>query len=237
MYGARFILLDDTRTFKNWESSRRLEADPSYRRVTASRWTRNGFAVFERVQERRAEAPPMLRTRMATRGRRRLPGYEGENREALSARPAGHGAAVSTARSTRSAWPCSSVGRDRDWLGLRQSTLLLHGLLASLGVDEGCVVDIAACDGVTNSNSIGLYREGWRGLAVEGDADSFSRLAWIHRRSPAVALARLWVTPENVASLLRAYGVPDDFEVLSLDIDGYDHFVLAALLAEDAGHS
>jgi hypothetical protein len=51
VYGARFILLDDTRTFKNWESSRRLEADPSYKRVTASRWTRNGFAVFEREQD------------------------------------------------------------------------------------------------------------------------------------------------------------------------------------------
>jgi hypothetical protein len=108
----------------------------------------------------------------------------------------------------------------------------LHRLLASLGVDSGFMVDIAACDGVTNSNSLGLYRDGWRGLAVEGDGDSFSRLAWIHRRAPDVALARLWVTPHNVASLLRAYDVPDDFEVLNLDIDGYDHFVLAALLAE-----
>jgi hypothetical protein len=48
VYGARFILLDDTRTFKNWENMRRLEADPAYRLVRKSRWTRNGFAVFER---------------------------------------------------------------------------------------------------------------------------------------------------------------------------------------------
>jgi hypothetical protein len=49
VYGARFLLLDDTETFKNWENSRRLRADRSYRVVCADPATRNGFAVFERV--------------------------------------------------------------------------------------------------------------------------------------------------------------------------------------------
>jgi hypothetical protein len=49
VYGARFVLLDDTRTFKNWDNARRLEADPAYRLVRRSRWTRNGFAIFERA--------------------------------------------------------------------------------------------------------------------------------------------------------------------------------------------
>lgn len=48
VYGARFLLLDDTRSFKNWDNLRRLEADPAYRLVTRSRWLRNGFAIFER---------------------------------------------------------------------------------------------------------------------------------------------------------------------------------------------
>lgn len=50
VYGARFLLLDDTRTFKNWENARRLEEDPAYRRRARGRFTRNGFAVFERVE-------------------------------------------------------------------------------------------------------------------------------------------------------------------------------------------
>jgi hypothetical protein len=49
VYGARFLLLDDTETFKNWENSHRLEADASYRVVCADPETRNGFAVYERV--------------------------------------------------------------------------------------------------------------------------------------------------------------------------------------------
>ena len=49
VYGARFLLLDDTETFKNWENSRRLQADPKYRLTYADPETRNGFAVFESV--------------------------------------------------------------------------------------------------------------------------------------------------------------------------------------------
>jgi hypothetical protein len=49
VYGARFLLLDDTETFKNWENSRRLQADSNYRVICADAETRNGYAVFERV--------------------------------------------------------------------------------------------------------------------------------------------------------------------------------------------
>jgi hypothetical protein len=46
--GARFILLDDTRSFKNWSSEARLRADPRYRRIAGSRLFRNGWSAFER---------------------------------------------------------------------------------------------------------------------------------------------------------------------------------------------
>src|SRR5207248_853573 len=49
VYGARFLLLDDTETFKNWANTRRLEGDRNYRLVRADPSVRNGFAVFERA--------------------------------------------------------------------------------------------------------------------------------------------------------------------------------------------
>ncbi len=49
VYGARFLLLDDTETFKNWANARALAADPSYRLVQADPSVRNGFALFERA--------------------------------------------------------------------------------------------------------------------------------------------------------------------------------------------
>ncbi len=50
IYGARFIMLDDTRSYKNWNNQKRLDEDGAYRCVKRSRWTRNGWAVFERVR-------------------------------------------------------------------------------------------------------------------------------------------------------------------------------------------
>ena len=49
VYGARYLALDDTRTFKNFRNDQRLKADPHYRLVEESPELRNGFAVFERV--------------------------------------------------------------------------------------------------------------------------------------------------------------------------------------------
>jgi hypothetical protein len=47
VYGARFVLLDDIRTYKNYDNHRRLSSDPGYRLLAKGR-VRNGFAVFER---------------------------------------------------------------------------------------------------------------------------------------------------------------------------------------------
>jgi hypothetical protein len=46
VYGARFILLDDIRGFKNYGNYRRLKSDPAYELMERSWRLRNGFAVF-----------------------------------------------------------------------------------------------------------------------------------------------------------------------------------------------
>lgn len=106
---------------------------------------------------------------------------------------------------------------------------VLRRFLHHLGTAEKCAVDIGASDGVTMSNTLALFRDGWKGLAVEPDGGRFARLAMAHAELDT-ALARAKVTPLNVTHLLRAYDVPEDFTFLSLDIDGYDYFVLEALL-------
>jgi hypothetical protein len=97
--------------------------------------------------------------------------------------------------------------------------------------DDPTAVDIAACDGVTGSNTLAFYEQGWRGLAVEGDPERFASMARAYRDKDRVVLARAWVTPANVGDLLAAAGIPTAFAFLNLDIDSYDHDVLEALLA------
>ncbi len=49
VYGARFILLDDICTYKNYANYHGLLRDERYRLVEASEAVRNGYAVFARV--------------------------------------------------------------------------------------------------------------------------------------------------------------------------------------------
>jgi hypothetical protein len=108
---------------------------------------------------------------------------------------------------------------------------VIAGYAARLDGVPKVVVDIGAGDGVRMSNTFALFRDGWSGAAFELDAARFARLARAHA-SFNTSLGRVKVTPENVNDLLRAHSIPRDFGVLSLDIDGYDYFVLSTLLAE-----
>ena len=94
---------------------------------------------------------------------------------------------------------------------------------------EFCV-DVGAGDAVTMSNTRFLLAGGWKGLLVEYDPEAFAKLADVYRRTPGAMAARCKATPESIGPLLLAYGVPREFDFLSLDIDGYDHWVLEAIL-------
>lgn len=106
----------------------------------------------------------------------------------------------------------------------------LTALFEELGIQQGLCVDIGAFDGMNYSHTLELYRAGWRGLSVECQPDRFARLAQAYRSLPQVALSRHQVTPASVVQLLQAERIPYAFDFLSLDIDSYDYYVLAALL-------
>ena len=49
VYGARFILLDDILSYKNYDAHARLSRDTKYKLWKKGLRTRNGFSIFERV--------------------------------------------------------------------------------------------------------------------------------------------------------------------------------------------
>jgi hypothetical protein len=49
VYGAKFILLDDIRAYKNWCNHNRLRADPMYNLLLENNLVRNGFSLFVRI--------------------------------------------------------------------------------------------------------------------------------------------------------------------------------------------
>lgn len=109
---------------------------------------------------------------------------------------------------------------------------IIEDQLGRIGVTNAFCVDIGAGDGRTASNSYALFRAGWRGVAFEVDGMAFSDLATTLAASRGVTLVRSRVTPDNVCRLLAASDAPRDPDVLSIDIDGYDHWVLERVLGE-----
>ena len=93
------------------------------------------------------------------------------------------------------------------------------------------IVDIAAADGVGMSNTYASFRRGMPGLAVEYNDELFQKLSKAYKKFSDVQLLQQMITPENVVATLKRCNVPQNFSLLNLDIDGYDHFVLDALLA------
>ncbi len=93
------------------------------------------------------------------------------------------------------------------------------------------VVDIGAGDGIRKSNTYNLFLEGWRGIGIEGGSENAARLANAYKYLAGTFACRCFVTPLNVANLLSAYSIEKDFGILSLDIDGYDYWVLDAVLS------
>src|SRR5436305_15051237 len=114
--------------------------------------------------------------------------------------------------------------RRRSYSNFDEERILRNYVEMLLPKDHGhTAVELGAGDGVRHSNTHALFTNGWRGLAVDGDANRSYRLARTYRNYSNVYTCRNQITPQNVMSLLEAYQIPTDFEVLSLDIDSYDY--------------
>jgi len=107
----------------------------------------------------------------------------------------------------------------------------LTELLNKIGVDAPFCVDIAAGNGVTQSCTNSLFQKGWDGLAVELDGNKFSSLSFVLHEFQKASLARVRVTPFNVADLFSCFGVSKKFGFLNLDIDSYDLDVMRSILS------
>jgi hypothetical protein len=111
--------------------------------------------------------------------------------------------------------------------------ILLY-LFSLLGTTNRKVVEICAGDGHECNAANLIINHGWRGLLLDGDADQVARGQQFYAsgRNTWVApptFAHAWVTAENVNSLVEDHGFAGEIDLLSLDMDGNDYWILNAL--------
>ena len=92
-------------------------------------------------------------------------------------------------------------------------------------------VNLGANDGKSYDPMYPLFVSGWSGIAVELRDSSFQMLVknlpW-----PRVVKLKQAITPSNIVDLLRSSGAPAHLDIVKIDIDSYDIFVLEALLRD-----
>lgn len=96
------------------------------------------------------------------------------------------------------------------------------GVLPSTG--RWCV-ELGAWNGKFCSNTHRLMsEEGWSGVFIEADADKFQELQETYAGNPRAECVHALVdfTGRDLDSVLARTGIPREFDVLSLDVDGND---------------
>ena len=107
---------------------------------------------------------------------------------------------------------------------------ILEEIFRRLDIGGGYFVEIGVENGL-ECNSLYLLHKGWNGTWIEGNIGQRpaieAKFASLLGRKLQVAFT--WITAEAINDTLKALGAPGDLDLLSLDIDGNDIYVLSAL--------
>lgn len=94
---------------------------------------------------------------------------------------------------------------------------IIEAIILQLGITGGYLVDIGAHDGFNLSNTRRLLNQGWNGILIDGNGHG----------NPDVN--ERFISASNVNEVLKELGCPDEPDLLSLDIDGQEWWVLQAM--------
>lgn len=111
---------------------------------------------------------------------------------------------------------------------------ILEKIFALLEVAKGWCVEFGAWDGKLYSNTYNLIQNfEWSGVLIEADKKRFADLIKTHGSNLRVSCLQHFVNfdpPHNLDSLLSKTSCPEDFDLLSIDIDGCDYHVWESLV-------
>jgi hypothetical protein len=110
---------------------------------------------------------------------------------------------------------------------------ILERIFELLGVDHGWCVEFGAWDGVHLSNTRHLIEhQGWSAVLIEANPEKFGELRENSRPFPKVTCVQRFVTfdpPDHLEGILAQAGVPEDLDLLSIDVDGADFHIWEGL--------
>lgn len=105
---------------------------------------------------------------------------------------------------------------------------ILLSLIAAAGVRDRSFIEIG-CGGSGGSAAVLAHDMGWKGLMVDASARAVSMARHELHTNPGVTVVQAMVTPDNINDLVRQHGLAGEVDLLSIDIDGVEYWLLKAL--------
>lgn len=110
---------------------------------------------------------------------------------------------------------------------------LLDEIFRRLGDGHRWCLEVGACDGEHLNNTCVCWRNrGWSAVLIECSDESFARLKDNTRKFPKVRVLHRRVIASGNSSLdalLKESGAPRDIDLVSIDVDGNDYYLLDSL--------
>ena len=111
---------------------------------------------------------------------------------------------------------------------------ILEEILIRLNITSGWVCEFGAWDGIHFSNTFNLVQRGFNAVYIETDSEKYAELLLTVDANPNIYPMHAHVdhaedSESSLDNLLKTTEIPNDFEVMSMDIDSYDYQVWKSL--------
>lgn len=110
---------------------------------------------------------------------------------------------------------------------------IIEELLDRLSISNGWVCEFGAWDGIHLSNTYNLVKQNFNAVYIEGDKEKYTDLLKTVEDHKNIIPINAFVdhkdSENSLDNLLKQTDIPNDFDILSIDIDSYDYQVWKSL--------
>jgi hypothetical protein len=106
---------------------------------------------------------------------------------------------------------------------------IIQEIFRRIGEDTRFFVEFGAGDGVQCNSAWFAIEKQWHGLLIDMGEQNYSVMRGVYRDLAGVTCLNTSVSSANIEQILAANAVPKQFDLLSIDIDGNDYWVWAAI--------
>ncbi len=111
--------------------------------------------------------------------------------------------------------------------------ILLY-IFSIIGTVNKRVVEICAGDGIVCMAANLIINHGWDALLFDGDRVSVANGIKYYKLNPSTSVfppkfVRAWITKDNIDKLITDNGFTGEIDLLSIDIDGNDYYIMEAI--------